>query len=351
MLKKYPVLLLSLILVFVSCDDNGNNPDPLETASVYVTNEGNFSDSNGSVTSYNPNDGTTLKKAFEDANGRPFAGLIQSAHVADGQMYLASNLADKLEIVDVKDMNSVGTVELSAPPTAVEVVNNTAYVTTFDYQTQNDKILLVDLDTMQETNESIEIGSIPRDIVQVGDLLYVTINSGNTVEVINPQTNTVEQTIAVGEGPSQMLVDNEDRIWIACNGRVSYDESTEDVPGSVYVLNGQTGQVIDSVESVEITATPGYIYRLALNNEEATAYLLNEGVSTIDMNTMTLSDSKFTTRSFYSIGYFAAQERVYLGETNGYTQPGQALLYNLEGTAVDSFATGIAPNEFHFIQQ
>lgn len=348
--KKYTITLLLLTFIITSCSDNGNNPepDPLETSSVFVTNEGNFSDSNGSITKYDPEDKSTLKQAFEDENGRPMAGLIQSSHISGDRIYIASNRTDKVEIANSQTLASEGTIEFSQPPTAVEIVENSAYVTTYNFETQNDQVFMADLSTMEAPDDSVEVGSQPRDIVHVGGMLYVSINSGNTIEVIDPETNTVERSITVGTSPTQMIVDSEDRIWIACNGSVSYDESTEDDPGSIYVLDGQTGEVLNSINSQDIAAS-GYNYRLALNEDAGEAYLLNNGISVIDMNNYTLSDTKLTDRSFNGIGYFAAQDRIYVGQSNGYSQSGQALLYDLEGTAVDSFSTGIVPNDFQFV--
>jgi len=347
---RYLSLLLLLTFVFSSCSETVENTDPLETASVFVTNEGNFSDGNGSVTSFDPQTKSSLTQAFQNENGRPMAGLIQSSDVAGDRMFISVNSTDKVEVVDKLTLESLATVELNAPPTAVEVIEEMAYVTTYDFETQNDQVYLFDLSTMEVADESIEVSAAPRDIVAAGGNLYVSVNSGNTVEVIDPQTNTVERSIAVGAGPSQLIVDSENRIWVACNGRVSYDESTDDVPGSVYVLDGQTGEVIGSIESPDISAS-GYNYRLALNEGEAEAYFLNDGISVIDMNSYTMSDLKLTTRSFNAIGYFAAQNRLYAGQSNGYSQDGKALLYNLEGTAVDSFTVGIAPNGFQFTQE
>ncbi len=347
---RHTFLLILLTFVVFSCSETVENPDPLETASVFVTNEGNFSDGNGSVTSYDPQAESSLTQAFQNENGRPMAGLIQSSDIAGDRMFISVNSTDKVEVVDKLTLESLATVEFSAPPTAVEVIDETAYVTTYDFQTQNDQVYLVDLSTMEVTDDSIEVSSAPRDIVGVGGNLYVAINGGNTVEVIDPESNAVERSITVGTSPTQLLVDSEDRIWVACNGRVSYDESTDDVPGSVYVLDGQTGEVIGSIESPDIAAS-GYNYRLALNEDAAEAYFLNNGISVIDMNSITLSDTKLTTRPFNTIGYFSAQNRLYVGQSNGYSQSGKALLYNLEGTAVDSFTTGIVPNGFQFTQE
>lgn len=354
--KCYLLFLLVTTIFVASCGDDSTSPetDPLEITSVYVTNEGNLSDGNGSVTSYEPADGSSLQSVFEDVNDRPLAGIIQSAHVVDDHMYLVINSENKIEVVDKESMESVGTIEMSISPTAIEVIDEeTAFVTTLDYESQVDEVIVVDLSTMEETDQRIGVGNSPRDIVRIGDWVYVTNNGngyGNTISVIDPSTNEVEQTLEVGMGPSQMIVDNENRIWVVCNGRVSYDDSTEDAPGSIYLLDGQTGEILNSLESDDIAPAAGQKYRLALDTENGQGFLLNDGVSTIDLNELTLSDDKLIDRNFNAIGYFDPEERIYVGQSNGYSQSGQTLLYDLEGAAVDSFSAGIAPNGFHFVE-
>ncbi len=66
---------------------------------------------------------------------------------------------------------------------------------------------------------------------------------------------------------------------------------------------------------------------------------------------MKYSDDKLIDRAFNAIGYFGPEERIYVGQSNGYSQSGQALLYDLEGVAVDSFSVGIAPNGFYFVSE
>lgn len=347
--KRYALLLLLLTIIFVSCnDENGNNPDPLELASVYVTNEGNFSDSNGSVTSYDPETGATLKKAFEDANGRPIAGIVQSAEISGDRMFIVLNNANKIEVVDVKTFESIATVELSKDPTDVEVIDEeTAYVSNLF----EGSISIIDLVNYEETEQTIQAGSQPRSILRFGNFAYVANNGSgndNTVSVINIADNTIEDTIEVGPGPDNIVADESGRLWVVCNGLIAYDENWErdpanDKPGSIYLIDGNSATVTDSIK------TGGHPSGIALDNSRARAYLLNGGIFEIDMNTLTVAEDTLATRSFNAIGYFPEQDRLYAGDSKGYSQDGQVLIYNLQGTAVDSFNVGIAPNGFKFV--
>lgn len=341
-------LLVATFLVS-SCMDGGNSPDPLELSSVYVTNEGNFSDSDGSLTSYDPESGSTLNNAFESANGRPLAGIVQSAKIAGEHMFIVLNSADKIEVVKTESLESVATIELSTTPTDFEVINEeTGYVSNL----YDESITVVDLENYEETGKRISVGSQPWSILRMNNRVYVAnkgAGDGHAISVINSSDHTVEHTIEVGAGPQEIRVDVDGRLWVVCNGLTAYDENWErdpanDKPGSVYVIDGSSATVTDSIE------TGGHPSGIALDNDHAKAYLLNEGegISVIDMNTLSLEKEPFTSRSFSAIGYLPSQERLYVGDSRGYGQAGQALIYDLQGAAVDSFNAGIVPNGFHF---
>lgn len=350
-MKHRFILSLSLLVATFfasSCMDGGNDPDPLELSSVYVTNEGNFSSSDGSLTTYEPESGSTLKKAFENANGRPLAGIVQSAKIAGEHIFIVLNSANKIEVAKTGSLESVATIELSTTPTDFEVINDqTGYVSNL----YDESVTVVDLENYEETDQRISVGLQPWKILRMNSRVYVA-NKGagndNTITVINSSDHTVEHTIEVGAGPQDISLDMAGRLWVVCNGLIAYDENWErdpasDKPGSVYLIDGSSAAVVDSIE------TGGHPSGIALDNDNAKAYLLNDGISVVDMNTLSVEEEPFTSRSFSAIGYLPAQERLYVGDSRGYSQDGQALIYDLQGTAVDSFNVGIAPNGFHFI--
>ena len=351
--KRYTILLLFLTIFAASCsDNNGNSPEPIESASVFMTNEGNFGDSNGMINSFDPQTGESIQKAFENINDRPFAGIIQDSDAHGNRMYLAANKIDKIEVVNKKTLKSIKTIELSTSPVSVEVVDDaTAYVGMLD-----GTVSIVDL-TNGEITKTLEDFQSPRDIVQVGGNIYVTNNgfgTTNTISVIDADSFTKTGTITVGAAPSEMIVDRENRIWLVCNGKASFDGSSVDKPGSLYVIDGETGTIKDSITEGIAADGSAITKRLALDEKNATAYLINTGVSVIDMNTYQITDKIIDAGNFSAIGYFSLQNRLYLGDKrgkNGYGQAGKGFVYTPEGAVVDSFQAGIAPRDLYFVTE
>lgn len=344
------LFILCTFLLFTACsDDNGNSPEPAPLSAVFVTNEGNFSDSNGSITSFDPETGNTIQQAFENANGRPLAGIIQSATIINERLFIVLNNADKIEVVDPASFTSVGTIGTSQTPVAiVSDGNGQAYVSNLFANS----VSIINLETLEETGQTISVGANPQAMVRVDNRIYVANNGfGNdsTLSVINTQTGSVENTLVVGNGPTEMVVDSQNRVWVVCNGLIAFDEDfnrtpEDDVPGNVTVIDGGQAEVSTRIE------TGGNPNGLALNEQTGRGYLLNEGVQIINLNTVQLQGDSFTSRSFNAIAYSPDEQLIYVAQSQGFTQPGQALRYNLQGTAIDSFSVGIAPNGFRFLQ-
>lgn len=348
--SKLFVFFTAALFIFSGCRDAGNDPKPPALSSVYVTNEGNYSDSNGSVTSFNPQMGNTVQQAFQNRNGRPLGGIIQSTALIDGRIYIVLNNADKVEVVDAETFASVGSIPLEHAPVAiVEADEGEAYVSNL----YDASVSIIDLETMQKTAETIAVGMNPQAMVRVGERVYVANNGfGNdkTISVINTGTDSVEKTLTVGNGPAQMQVDQSGNIWIVCHGLIAYDENfnrdpENDIPGSLYVVDGETATVSGSI------ATSGHPGDIALNNQLGRAYLLNGGIWVINMTSMQVETDSFSERHFSALAYSSEEQLIYAAVSNGYTQDGRAIRFGLDGTPADSFAVGIAPNGFILMEE
>src|SRR5699024_8695157 len=136
--------------------------------SVFMTNEGNFGDSNGMINSFDPQTGESIQKAFENINGRPFAGIIQDSDVHGNRMYLAANVADKIEIINKRTLEGIKTFEMSSAPISIEVIDDkTAYVGLID-----GTVSIMDL-TTGEITKTLEEYQPPRTMVQVVDKTHL----------------------------------------------------------------------------------------------------------------------------------------------------------------------------------
>lgn len=350
-MKKQSILyLLIATFIFVSCSDSGNEPEPPQISSVYVMNEGSFTSANGSITSYDPLTNTAAQTAFEVANDRPFAGTIQSAKVNDGRLFIVSNMVDKIEVVDLETLSSLDEIEYSKTPTDITFVGNAkAYVTNL----YDNSVTVVDLENMEETDQTISVGSYPYFAHAINGKVFVSNNGfggSNTISVIDVASGAVENTITVGAGPFQIAEDPAGQLWVVCEGAAAYDDDgnrdpENDTPGGIFIIDPETQSVVSSIENDRRPTHVTFDER----NSRAYAVYAGGNVAQINLNTQEIIDEDFIPRTFDTIGYSVGEELLYLGQ-GGFTQNGQTIRYNLEGTAVDSFTVGIAPREFEFVE-
>jgi YVTN family beta-propeller protein len=69
-----------------------------------------------------------------------------------------------------------------------------------------------------EETQRINLGEIPFQCVFTSGSIWVTQYFDNSVSRVDPVSNTILDTIAVGEGPVDITVDEFGYIWVACFG-------------------------------------------------------------------------------------------------------------------------------------
>lgn len=346
MKKSLLQLTLLLLLVATSCDSN--NPDPKVTLNgVFVLNEGNFNKTNASVTAYNPETKEVSQNRYENENGVPIGDVLHSATEINSRLYLVVNNSHKIEVVDKESLTKIATIQIAneaSPRQLVKVNDSKAYVANL----YGNSVSIIDLET-NEVDGTIAVGSNPEGVAVVSNRAYVTnsgLGNGNSVTVINTETDEVIDTIIVGDNPVSIVKESNDRLWVVCVGSYGDFNNPEDngTPGEIYIINGTTGEI---VTNFEVGGHPG---NLVLNERDDVAYLINGTIMSIDMNTYEVLDSAFISRNFYSLGFSTSDENQFLwgADAKNFNQAGVAIQYDINGVKLDSFPTGIIPGAFYF---
>ena len=100
-LKFYALILVTVISVsFSSCDDDDNQPKGKFEEGVFVVNEGNFQDANGTISHISP-DGTVTQDLFGTVNnGLALGDVVQSMSIDGEFAYIVVNNSNKMEVVN-----------------------------------------------------------------------------------------------------------------------------------------------------------------------------------------------------------------------------------------------------------
>jgi len=221
-LSQGNTLLLFCLLSFFSCQEETTITIPTEMEvtegfqkGVFITNEGNFNSGNASVTFYDLETQAVQEKIFETANNQQLGDVLQSMTVIEDKAYLVLNNSQKVEVVNLNDFSSVGTIgDLITPRYLTPIDATTAYVSDIF----GAAISVVDLTSQQEMAK-IPFGSASEEMVKIGNEMFVaqpslsinTKKSSNQIFVINTNTNQVTDSIQVGYNPSEIEVDQRSR--------------------------------------------------------------------------------------------------------------------------------------------
>lgn len=167
---KYLALGFIMPIAFTSCsDDDDETPEEpsLAEKGVFVFNTGNQGSSiEGSLSFIDKKNGQVINNAFKTVNSRSLGMTVQDGVILGNNLYIAVSESNTIEVVNKNTLESVTQIQ----PTADE-------------------------------------GSTPRDIVTDGTYVYVSMYSGH-VSRINPNTNSIDKTVAVGPNPEEMAITN-----------------------------------------------------------------------------------------------------------------------------------------------
>ncbi|PRY10715.1 YVTN family beta-propeller protein [Pontibacter ummariensis] len=339
---------------FTSCNDDNDGPSGAYAEDgVFVVNEGNFQQSNGSISFYNNNTNQIQQGIFSKENeGRILGDVVQDLTISSDRAFIVVNNSNKVEVVNANTFQSLGTVEGVALPRYFTVLNNDkGYVTEWVSFSSPGRVAVVDLNDYTVT-KTIEIGAQPEDLLLVGGKLYVTNNGDNTVSVINTATDAVEATITVPDAPTDLVLDRNNNVWVLSAGKVvytpdwsaiDYDQTTA---GALSLINPSTNTVQASYTFDSNQSQPG---NLAINGSGDKLYFTYNGKTFVqDISASSLTNAVFLDRSFYGLDVDPETGYIYGGDAGGFSGNGTVYVYRPDGTQVKTFTAGIAPNGFVF---
>lgn len=354
-MKNLKLLILSLftvlLLTFTSCNDDDAKARFNFKEGVFISNEGNFSDTDGTV-SHITTDGKVTLDLFGKANNKLELGsVVQSMLLTDDKAFIVVNKTGKIEIVNAYTFKSENTLTGLEMPRYLTTYDGKVYFTEWvSYTSEVGRVSSIDIASGQLNEESIVVGVGAENIIAFGDKLYVSNSFTNTVSVIDPVEGQVVKTIEVGNSPGELLVDSEDMIWVVCGGSwngnngelvqldpaESDDEESNSVLKTIELERNISSKAVISKAGDKIVYFSGTsLYVISTSAESAPA----EPIKT-----------EATATNFYGIGIDPETDVIYAGDDKGFLGNGVVYRYSLTGTSVDNFACGRGPNGFVFIK-
>ena len=216
-MKRVVFILLALLLI-TACEDNPTISDQQTTSWIFIANEGNFYESNGSISMIDD-----FGDVYEIEN---VGSIVQSLEVYENKLIVLVNNSHKIKIYDITvDGLSLPGIEIdtdNSSPREMVVVDDKIYFT--NWNSQDVKIFNLFNYTIES---SIPVGSMPEGIITDGTTLWVANSGEGTVSEIDI-TSLSEIRYNVGDGP-QNLVLHEGDVYIS---RTFYDDTWNAFYGS-----------------------------------------------------------------------------------------------------------------------
>lgn len=335
-ISLYLVVLFSLS----SCEKEKNDKPPLNTGNgVYITSEGIFLGGNAKVSYYNIDDGLLTEDLFQPANSRPLGDILQSLYELNDKMFLVVNNSQKIEVVNKETFVSEAVISgFTSPRHFLPVSDSKAYVTDLF----GNSISVVNLNTNTITG-SISCTGWTEELISIDDKAYVTNMNSDKVYVVNTITDQMEDSITVSYASGSIKEDKNGKLWVLCSGQQQNNRFA-----GLHRINPATNQVEASFQFPNAGDSP---WRLRMNGTMDTLYFLNNDIYRMAISDATLPAAAFIgkdNRNLYGLGIDPETSIIYVSDAIDYVQRGMVYRYSPDGTLLDSFSAGIIPGEFWF---
>ncbi|UCG27177.1 MAG: YncE family protein [Bacteroidales bacterium] len=342
------VVFLGLIGV-ISCDEEADKPiDTGFLHGMFVVNEGNFNSNNGSITYYDPDSAITVNKLFQEINGRQLGDVVQSFGVADDKGFIVVNNSKKVEVVDMETFVSLGTITgADYPRYFLKVTERKGYLTNGALA---GLVFVIDFETLTVTGQ-IEVGYGPENLIQWSDYVFVANSGGwandNTVQVIDPDSDTAIESIVVGDNPVDLAADKNGDIWVLCKGKVVYDDNWMIVEESDSKITVFDGTQFNIIKSFVIGRTGDYFnpLHLAASHDGSYIYFLeSDGIYKMDITGNSSPEIPLIKKNFYGMDVDVNNGNIYGLDARGFLENGYLFRYSSSGSLIDSIEVGMGPN-------
>jgi hypothetical protein len=338
-MKKLFLLPIAAMFALSSCnqepDDDNPNVDSF-TNGVFVVHEGNFQSGNASLSFLNRYTDEMSNGVFTAVNSIPLGDVAQSMVTLGNKGFIVVNNSGKVEVVNLEDLSSAGTITgLSSPRYICVVSNSTAYVsdlfsgviTAFNPQTLS-------------TTGAISVSGQVEEMVKTSSGVIAAGTGANHVYKINTLNNTLMDSVNVGIGPSNLVMDANGKVWILTNGGWGTEPSK-------LVCIDPTNMNIEVSFDFDSGEFPSSI---RTNAEGTVLYWVNGGVYRMDVASMTFPSTAFINTAAYKVGIDPEDGTIYVSDAGDFNSNGHVYRYGSDGTPIDTFDVGVIPAEFCFTE-
>ncbi|MFA5815224.1 MAG: DUF5074 domain-containing protein [Bacteroidales bacterium] len=319
---------------------------------AYITNEGAFGNSNGSVSYFDTDSAIMVNHVFESVNGRPLGDVVLSVSIAGDKAFIVVNNSQKVEVVDLKTFESIGVIDgLEYPRYFLAINDKKGYLTDGNF---NGRVYVIDIESLSIT-DTIPCGTGPEKMILYEKRVLVANSGGwgndSTLTVIDTGTDKVSATWVVGMDPTDLVLDKDKQLWILCKGKVVWNMDWtigEETSSSLVVLDPVSGKL---KQTVNIGSVGDFFWpqRIGINkNKDKIFYLEAEGIYSRSISGSSSGSQPLISKNLYGFGIDPETDLIYALYAPSFTTSGWMFRYKPDGLRVDSLEVGIGPSQIVF---
>lgn len=351
-MRNLKVLLLTglVAFLFVSCETDDATTGEYELGAI-VLNEGSYSNSNASISFYKYGSTSVQNDVFNMVNNRPLGDVLQGAVISNGKIYMVLNNSGKVEVASSADFKQLYTIEGLVNPRCAIVVNSKLYVTQWGNYGENGSVKVFSTEDYSLIT-SITLGKGCEGIAFSNGKIYVANSGGfelgNTISVIDPSSNTLENTINVADCPKELVVDKNGDVWAICSGYIEYDANwniTSQSPSELARIDGTTAERVVLFQDQH----PSHID--INSNRDAVFYGGGygfNGIYKLPVDSRELATTPAIDGYFYGFNVNPNNDDIYALLAPNFSSAGTLEIYSNVGVVKGEFEVGIGPNTVLF---
>lgn len=346
---KIKILLITLLIsfIFYSCSKN-NSTQPIQpvTKGVFVINEGLYLQNNSEITFYDPATEQTITNFYSQKNGKIIGDNANSMFIFEKKGFVAVDGSNKIEVIDLETGQSLGIIDLgqNGSPREIFILNSSrGFVTSFS------KHSVIEFNpTTLSVVRQISVGKYPEGIAYSGNKLFIAnsdLGNGNSISVIDLNSNSVIKTIQVGQNPRFTGLSNDGRIIVGCSG----DFFSQTSLGGYYLIDPVS---LTKTDSIMLSYHP---QDYALTKDNVLFYINDKGIGKINLNNKyvdTVFINGMTINDIYGVAYSIAfdeiNQKLYIGNPKNFQQNGEVKIFDKNGNYLKKFDTKINPGAIYF---
>ncbi len=340
---KISVLLLTT-LFFYSCDPEYTNQKNYSSG-IFITNEGSFGSSNGSISFISRTDFSLENNIYANSNnGAVLGDVVQSKNVYNNKVYIVVNNSNKVQVVNLNDYSISGSIENRSLPRFIEFYQDKAYLTEWVSFSGNGRVSVINL-TDLSIEQEISVGVAPEKMLIDNGKLYVVNSNDNTMTVIDVNTNTIIQNITVGDWPNSIVKDVNGYIWVLCGGMPDWTGTP--TVGKLIKFNPLNQQIESTIDFTNTSSNPNL---LSIDGSKSVLYYSwGQAIYKMEIEETQLPVNPLIQTNAYGLGIDPQSGNVFVADAGNFVANGMVRWYNgSTGIIIDSASVGIAPNGFYF---